>query len=137
MSIGISAQGYIAAPQWFDGAKQGSNQTTGVVPEATPVVSDAQVVSKVASTEIKPSSVSQTAQPLKVTIEQAANDLQNYVRSSGRNLNISVDQNSGYQVVRVVNADTGELIRQMPSPEFLKLAESLPYTNTGLIKQTA
>jgi len=32
MSIGISAQGYIAALQLFDGAKQGSNQTTGVVP---------------------------------------------------------------------------------------------------------
>jgi flagellar protein FlaG len=137
MSIGISAQGYSTAPQLFDGARQGSHQTTGVVPEATPVVSDAQVVIKVASTEIKPSTVSQTAKPLKAVIEQAANDLQNYVRSSGRNLNISVDQNSGYQVVRVVNADTGELIRQMPSPEFLKLAESLPHTNTGLIKQTA
>ena len=137
MSIAISAQGYIASPQLMDGTRQSANQNTGVVPEAAPVVSDAQVVSKVASTEIKPSNISQATEHLKATIEQAANDLQNYVRSSGRNLSISVDQNSGYQIVRVMNADTGELIRQMPSPEFLKLAQSLPHTNTGLINQTA
>jgi flagellar protein FlaG len=137
MSVGISAQGFVATPQLFDGVRTNVNQNAGTAPPAVPVATDAQVVSKVASTEIKPSNISQATEHLKATIEQAANDLQNYVRSSGRNLNISVDQNSGYQVVRVMNADTGELIRQMPSPEFLKLAESLPQTNTGLINQKA
>jgi flagellar protein FlaG len=137
MSINISTQGYIASPQFFDGGRPSASQNSTGATETAPVVSDAQVVSKVASTEIKPSNINQTTEHLKATIEQAANDLQNYVRSSGRNLNISVDPNSGYHIVRVMNADTGEMIRQMPSPEFLKLAESLPQTNTGLINQKA
>ena len=90
-----------------------------------------------ANTVVKPSEVSKAAQPLNKTIEEAAQDLQKYMQSSGRNLSFSVDQNTGYQIVRVMNADTGELIRQMPSPEFLKLAESMPQTNSGLVNQKA
>jgi flagellar protein FlaG len=44
----------------------------------------------------------------------------------GRNINISVDGNTGYHVVTVTNPETGEVIRQMPSPELLKIAQSLP-----------
>jgi flagellar protein FlaG len=44
----------------------------------------------------------------------------------GRNINISVDGNTGYHVVTVSNPETGEVIRQMPSPELLKIAQSLP-----------
>ena len=119
------------------GNQMSANQGTGQAPVAAPDVTDAQIVSKVASIQIKPSNVDEVAQPLKATVEQAAQDMQNYVKTAGRNLSFSVDQNSGHQVVRVVNSDTGELIRQMPSPEFLKLAESMPQTNSGFDNQRA
>jgi len=51
------------------------------------------------------------------------------------NLNISVDGNTGYHVVTVSNPATGEVIRQMPSPELLKIAQSLP-KYSGLMLNT-
>jgi uncharacterized FlaG/YvyC family protein len=40
-------------------------------------------------------------------------------------------------VVRVTNPETGEVIRQMPSPELLKIAQSLPNFTTGLVNTKA
>lgn len=90
------------------------------------IPSDAEVVSKVISTEIKPSNVSEMAQSTRAVIEKAAQELESFVHSMGRSINISVDGNTGYHVVTVTNPETGEVIRQMPSPELLKIAQSLP-----------
>ncbi len=135
MSNTIVGQGNIDT-QLFGGG-QNSQQIIRQVSEITPGTSGAADVSKLASIVIKPSEVSQAAQPLKKTIEQAAQDLQNYMQSSGRNLSFSVDPNTGYQVVRVMNTETGELIRQIPTSEFLKLAEGMTQTNSGLINLKA
>lgn len=90
------------------------------------VPSDAEVVSRVVSTEIKSSGVNEAAQPTRMAVEKAAKELESFVHSMGRSINISVDGNTGYHVVTVTNPDTGEVIRQMPSPELLKIAQSLP-----------
>ena len=56
----------------------------------------------------------------------------------GRNLSFSVDGTTGYQVVRVTNPQTGEVVRQLPSEELLKIAESMQQTgNSGLVNQKA
>jgi flagellar protein FlaG len=55
----------------------------------------------------------------------------------GRNLSFSVDAASGYNVVRVVNPDTGELIRQLPSEELLKISRYFQRLNNVLVSQSA
>jgi len=41
-------------------------------------------------------------------------------------------------VVRVTNPQTGEVVRQLPSEELLKIAESMQQTgNSGLVNQKA
>jgi flagellar protein FlaG len=55
----------------------------------------------------------------------------------GRNLNISVDQTTGYHVVRVVNPDTNELIRQLPSEELLRIAQQMDSLQNALVSQKA
>jgi flagellar protein FlaG len=114
----------------------GAQYANSVLPAPTPPVassapkvnipSDAEVVSKVISTQIKPSSVAETAQSTRAAIDNAARELESFVHSMGRSINITVDGNTGYHVVTVTNPDTGEVIRQMPSPELLKIAQSLP-----------
>jgi flagellar protein FlaG len=101
------------------------------------VPSDAEVVSKVANTEIKPSNVAETAQATKLAIDKAAQEIQSFVQSMGRDLKFSVDGATGYHVVTVTNPETGEVVRQMPSPELLKIAQSLPQFNSGLVNQKA
>ena len=114
----------------------GAQYANSVLPAPTPPVasgapkvnipSDAEVVSKAVSTQIKPSNVAETTQSTRAAIDKAAQELESFVHSMGRNINITVDGNTGYHVVTVTNPETGEVIRQMPSPELLKIAQSLP-----------
>lgn len=45
-----------------------------------------------------------------------------HVQNLKRELQFSIDQDSGSMIVKVVNAETQELIRQIPSEDFLDLA---------------
>jgi flagellar protein FlaG len=102
-----------------------------------PQESDAQVVAKVASTEIKPSNVAETAKPTQQTIAQTAQQLQEFVQSMGRNLSFSVDSTTGYDVVVVTNPSTGQVVRQLPSEELLKIAQTMDQNSSGLVNQKA
>ena len=99
--------------------------------------SDAEVVSHVASTVIKPSNVDVSSQPTREVVAKAAADIQQFVQSMGRNLSFSVDESTGYHVVRVVNPNTGELVRQLPSEELLKISRDFQRLNNVLVSQKA
>ena len=115
----------------------GAMQSVSQAPQALQTKSDAEVVAQVATTEIKPSSVNETSQPAREAVAKAAADLQEFVKSMGRNLNFSVDETTGYHVVKVVNPDTGELIRQLPSEELLKISRDFQRLNNVLVSQRA
>ncbi len=102
-----------------------------------PVRSDAEVVAQVANTVIKPSEVDVASQPTREVVAKAAADIQQFVQSMGRNLSFSVDEVSGYHVVRVINPNTGELVRQLPSEELLKIARDFERLNNVLVSQRA
>jgi flagellar protein FlaG len=97
---------------------------------------DAQVVAAAASAEFKPSNIQQSTQQTRQAVEAAAQQMQSFVSSMGRNLNFSIDGSTGYHVVRVTNPSTGEVIRQMPSEEVLRLAHSFDQI-AALIHQKA
>ena len=119
-------------------ASSGAMQSGGM-PQviAQPTRSDAEVVSQVASTVIKPSNVDASSQPTREVVAKAAADIQQFVQSMGRNLSFSVDETTGYNVVRVVNPNTGELVRQLPSEELLKIARDFQRLNNVLVSQRA
>ena len=119
-------------------ASSGAMQSGGA-PQAIaqPIRSDAEVVSQAASTVIKPSNVDASSQPTREVVAKAAADLQQFVQSMGRNLSFSVDEASGYHVVRVVNPNTGELVRQLPSEELLKISRDFQRLNNVLVSQKA
>ncbi|MFT5839290.1 MAG: flagellar protein FlaG [Flavobacteriales bacterium] len=58
-------------------------------------------------------------------LETAVSQLSEFVRTSNRQLNFSVDEGSNKQVVKVTDAESGKVIRQIPSKELLKLSERL------------
>lgn len=58
-------------------------------------------------------------------VKAAAQQLDSYLKSSGRSLEFRVDEKSGRVVVKVHDSATGEVIRQIPNEETLRLAESL------------
>lgn len=58
-------------------------------------------------------------------LKQAVQQIEKFVQSIKRNLEFSIDEQSGKVVVKVIASETGEVVRQIPSAEALKLAESL------------
>jgi flagellar protein FlaG len=58
-------------------------------------------------------------------IKQAVQDLNNYVQSLRRDLQFTIDDESGETVVKVTDPASGEVIRQIPSEEVLAIAHSL------------
>jgi flagellar protein FlaG len=63
-------------------------------------------------------------------INQAAKALNNSVQ-------LSLDSGSGRAVVRVIDSETGKLIRQIPSEEALELRQALDRIAGLLIRRTA
>jgi flagellar protein FlaG len=97
---------------------------------------DAAVVAAAASAEFKPSNINQVMQPTRDTVARAAEQMQRFVSTMGRNLNFSIDGETGHHIVRVTNPATGEVIRQLPSEEMLRLAHSLTQIS-ALVNQKA
>ncbi len=64
-----------------------------------------------------------TAEPEK--IDDAVQDLNKHVQSSHLELQFSVDKDSGYTVIEVLDMNTKEVIRKIPNEEVLKFARLL------------
>jgi len=58
-------------------------------------------------------------------VEEVASKLQEFVNLIDKKLQFSVDEDSGRQVVRVTDKLSGDVIRQIPSEEVLRLARNL------------
>ena len=58
-------------------------------------------------------------------IDDAVKDLNEHVRAGQRELLFSVDEDSGRTVIKVMDMNTKEVIRQIPNEEALKFARML------------
>lgn len=66
-------------------------------------------------------------------LKAAAKEIEAYLHKSGRSLEFRVDDASGRTVVSVRNPQTGELIRQIPGEEALRLAGLLAPNGAALV----
>lgn len=85
-------------------------------------------------------SAQQEAEPNEASrsqVEGAVSAIQEFVQSVKRNLDFRVDDSSGRVVVKVTDRESGDVIRQMPTEEALKLAESLDEVRSLLFKAEA
>lgn len=57
-------------------------------------------------------------------VSNAVRRLNDYVQNTSRELNISVDEESGQTVIRVIDPVSKEVIRQIPREEILALARN-------------
>jgi len=70
-------------------------------------------------------------------LEKMAQQLQDFMGEMNRSLQFQVDEESGRDVIKVVDKNSGELIKQYPSEEVLSLVAKLSETAGFLIDQTA
>jgi flagellar protein FlaG len=69
--------------------------------------------------------------------DDAVKNINEALKSLSRNLEFSIDSDSNRSIVKVVDHETGEVIRQMPTPEALEIAKALDRVQGLLIQQKA
>lgn len=96
------------------------------VPPA-PVMTEPKVeVREVASKSFaKKAEVGNDMQQLAQSIEEAVQSLNEMMRDSGRHLHIGLDRVMGGPIVTVRNAESGEVVRQIPNEVVVKMAHSI------------
>jgi flagellar protein FlaG len=85
----------------------------------------------------RPSHINETTAPSREAVDQAARHIEDFVKSVGRSLSFSVDASTGHQVLRVVDPNSGQVIRQLPADETLRIARSIDYFQNVLVHQRA
>lgn len=71
------------------------------------------------------------------TLEEAAKALNDHMDLVSINFKFSIDQSTHEIVVKVINHDTGQVIRQIPSEEALKIAKAVDILSGVIIQKNA
>jgi flagellar protein FlaG len=97
------------------------NAEKSTEPENTSVTNDSEIA------EDKSGSLSKAApeQLERVQLESVAQQLQDFMQSMNRSVHFQVDEDSGRDVIRVLDKQSGEVIKQYPSEEVLGLVSKL------------
>lgn len=69
--------------------------------------------------------------------EVDADQLNALLQQHQQHLAFSVDEASGHSVIKVIDTTSGDVIRQMPSASWLKLAQELARQAGGLLRTQA
>ena len=87
---------------------------------------------------VQPQPQTQTMpEPSLEDVKKAAQKVQEAVQLTASNLRFFVDEESGKTVVTLSDAETGEIIRQMPSKEMIELSRNIDRLQGMLLKQKA
>jgi len=76
-------------------------------------------------------------QPTEGSLRQAVAYINDVLRAHKQSVQFEIDQDSGKTVVRVIDEDTKEILRQFPSEEVLAIARAIPPISGALIRDTA
>ncbi|MBA1264714.1 flagellar protein FlaG [Stutzerimonas nitrititolerans] len=71
------------------------------------------------------------------SLGEAVASIKDFVQTIRRDLNFDLDDSSGKMVVKVTDRSTGEVVRQIPTEEALRLAENLEEARSLLFKAQA
>ena len=70
-------------------------------------------------------------------VQQAMEDVRNAIAPVAQDLLFSIDEDTGKTIVKVVDASTDEVIRQIPSEEIISIAKALDKLQGLLVEQKA
>jgi flagellar protein FlaG len=98
-----------------------------------------QVVSeKISSTKAANApTVQESAAISKESVRAAAEKLKTFVSSMNRDLSIDVDASSGRAIIKVVDPNSNETIRQIPGDEAIRLARTIDFLSSIFVNQKA
>ena len=72
-----------------------------------------------------------------ISLEKAVERISKFVATTSAEINFSIDQDSGIQVVKVLDSQSKDVIRQIPSEEVIQLAQALDKLQGLFVKDKA
>jgi flagellar protein FlaG len=100
------------------------------------IPSKEQLAKAAALTEQAPPAVND-AKPSNKELADAVKSVNDFVNSVNKSLQFSVDDDTGKTVVKVIDTETKQLIKQFPSEEMLAIAKALDRIKGLLVHQKA
>jgi len=85
--------------------------------------------------ELPNSGQSNAAEPSQEELESMVSALNDVSESKPPHMKFSIDEDTGRTVVTMTQLDTGEVVRQIPSAEFLNIAKMILETTESLADQ--
>ena len=73
----------------------------------------------------KPVEIKVDIEKMRANLKESIEKINESLRDGGRNLNFHMDEKVGGLVVLVKNADTGEVVRQIPNETVVRMAHSM------------
>ena len=77
------------------------------------------------------------SEPARQPLEQAVSNIEGFVQKISRDLDFALDDSTGQMVVKVTDRASGNVVRQIPSEDALRLAENLEQVRSLLFKAEA
>lgn len=68
-------------------------------------------------------------------IESVTRQIDSFLRSINRSLQFRLDESTGRMIVSICDAETGEIIRQVPGEEALRIAQNLESRLSGMLDE--
>ena len=81
--------------------------------------------------------IDKVTEPTREAIEVAAQQIQHFLTSMERQVQITRDSATGYISVKIINPSSGEVIRTLPSEELLRIARSFAQLGNVMVDQKA
>lgn len=112
-----------------------SEASTGTSEAGRSVVDLSRPISRVRAETLP--SIHEVSKISRESVEAAAEKIQSFVSSMKRDLNIYVDNSTGRSVIRVVDPESSQVIRQIPPEESIRLAQTVDFLSSLLVHQRA
>ena len=87
--------------------------------------------------DVDPRTSTQEPPPTIEKLEQAAARVKDVLRGTTSRLEIEIDSDSHKAVIKILNGESGEIIRQIPAQELLDLAKHLDKPKGLLVRERA
>jgi uncharacterized FlaG/YvyC family protein len=85
---------------------------------------------------VSKASVRENSQPLEKVVAAAADAIQKFIASQGSNLNITVDEVTGFHIIRVTDSN-GNQVMTMPSEAAIRVAHNMQGLQGLFVDHTA
>lgn len=105
-------------------AQAAANNTAPVALRSAPVAEQVAATQPKVQ-ERKPVEIKVDIEGMRANLRDSIQRLNDSMRDGGRNLNFHIDDKVGGPVVLVKNAETGEVVRQIPNEVVVRIAHSI------------